>query len=77
MPNEGRAKLQKPGPSGLIGYIQTALCEQVLNLPIAQSEASIKSDGMEDNILRGTVVLEGIVVHPRMVLQGRIQKPVQ
>ena len=69
-------KLQKPAPDSFIGNIQTTLCERILNIPMAQSEARIEPYGMADNLRREARALEGNVLHAGMPLRSNIQTPV-
>jgi len=43
------AKLFAPSADRLIGHVNTTLCKEVFDIPIAQSETEIQPDGMLDD----------------------------
>lgn len=70
-------KLQKPAPGSFMGNIQTTLWQQILNIAIAQNEASIEPYGKADNFGWEAIALEGNVLHAGMLLRSNIKTPVQ
>jgi hypothetical protein len=51
--SEGGHELQHPPPHRLTGHLETALREQILNVPVAQGEAEIDPHRMLDDRGRG------------------------
>jgi len=50
-----RAELQGPATERLVGHIDTAFGEHILDVAVAQGEAEIQSDGLLDDDAREAV----------------------
>ncbi len=77
VPGNGLAKLKKPPPHGFAGDIEAALREEIFYVSITQSEPGVEPYCVADDFRRKTIALEGKIVHPQTLLQGRRQRPAE
>ena len=54
-----------------------ALREEIFYVSITQSEPGVEPYCVADNFRRKTIALEGNILHPRTLLQGRRQRPAE
>ena len=52
---EQRAEFQHPSPDGLVGEVQPALGEQILDIAEAQGEAKVQPHRVSDDVRRELV----------------------
>src|SRR5258708_8501478 len=70
LPGKCRSELEDPAAHGLVGDIDAALSDEVLDVAIAQSEANVKPNRVPDNRCRKVVVAIGDAGHRGTLPRG-------
>ena len=63
-------QLEEPAPYALVGNIQTPLRQEILHIPIAQSEPGIEPNGASNDFRWKAVTFEGDGVHPKRLYRN-------
>src|ERR1039457_2362542 len=58
-------KRRRSSPDGLVADLQPALCQQILDIAVAQGEAQVQPNRVPDHIWREAVAGVGDCLHPR------------
>src|SRR5450755_483651 len=64
---DSRPEFQQPSPDGLVADLQPALCQQILEIAVAQGEAQVQPNRVPDHIWREAVAGVGDCLHAREV----------
>src|SRR5665213_2359282 len=62
---DSRPEFQQPSPDGLVADLQPALCQQILDIAVAQGEAPVQPNRVPDHIWREAVAGVGDCLHAR------------
>jgi len=71
--SDRRPELEEPPPNRLIGCVNAALGQQVLDIPKGQREPGIEPDRVADDFWREAVALKRYRSHPIMLIADEPQ----